>query len=188
MSPNDSPAALIVDSDTPHTRALRRLLVAAGFEVSVTASPDSANTDPDVAFVNVDVPGVEPARAVAGETFGRTREIVLMATPEVASAAKEMVYYFAKPFDPDFVPMLVAAPNLARRQPIECDPLLEQALSSRSLTNSGSMNPIGWFLDYLCATHRDGSSEESPRLRSVPPRQSDALVDGPDLSLPGGRG
>jgi len=103
-----TPNALIFDRDSRHTRELASALTSTGFEVVITHSVGDIDFEPQIAFLCMDLSGVDILQLMANKAFENTAEFILMASeddpPSVRRAiAQGATYFFCKPFDPDFL-------------------------------------------------------------------------------------
>jgi len=106
------PQALVLDEDNAHTRSLKSVLEAVGFQVLISDGDIDPASDPRIAFISMDLPNLNPVSLISGDQLSHSAEIVLMAEEDdplrVRKAiAKGATYFFCKPFDPEFLKHLV---------------------------------------------------------------------------------
>jgi len=109
---SEKPQALIVDTDSAHTRSLESMLESAGFQVRLSEGQIDPGSEPRIVFVSLDLAGVDPLRLISCPEFGHCVEIVLMAGEDDPQRVRKAIaegatYFFCKPYDPEFLGHLV---------------------------------------------------------------------------------
>jgi len=112
-SDHSSPQALILDRDGAHTRALRAALESAGYSVVVSDQRIDQGLTPDVAFIDLHLPGCDVLKMLANPALEGAMEVILMADKDDPAQVRRGIsygatYFFCKPFDPEFIEPLLA--------------------------------------------------------------------------------
>jgi two-component system response regulator AtoC len=107
-----APQALILDRDSEHTRSLKTVVDSIGFQTIVSAGEIPSGVSPHIAFLCLDVPGIDVASVVSSAALGNAAEILLMADEDDAPRVRRAIgqgatYFFCKPFDREFIEPLL---------------------------------------------------------------------------------
>ncbi|MFT7653414.1 MAG: two-component system response regulator AtoC [Candidatus Azotimanducaceae bacterium] len=109
-----APLALIVDTDSNHTRALQTLAESAGFQCRVSTDGNLPNhVSPSIVFLCLDNLEVETLKFISDPALNNATEVILMASEDDQVSVRRAIsegatYFFCKPFDRDFLePLLI---------------------------------------------------------------------------------
>lgn len=112
MTQLDAPIAIIIDTDSDHTRALNDLIISSGFKCSVSNSGVPAGAMPAIVFLCLDNPSINAFELLSSPELKNVPEVVLMATKDNPAGVRRAIsegvtYFFCKPFDLEFLEPLL---------------------------------------------------------------------------------
>lgn len=112
MTKLDAPIAIIIDTDSDHTRALNDLIMSSGFKCSVSNSGVPAGATPAIVFLCLDNPNINAFELLSSPELKNVPEVVLMAAQDDPASVRRAIsegvtYFFCKPYDLEFLEPLL---------------------------------------------------------------------------------